>query len=422
MLWTLRLEDGQFCLLGTGAELKRRPRERLAGNGAATELDVAYSASKFRDWAVRYDRTLAMDKGERSVALAALLTIGREIAAWLDEPQWMQHLLSGTGDIHLDIAAGEASPDQARAFLNVPWELLAAGDGFLALDPVRLFCAQRRLGRAAAPLKPKHRSLALMFMAASPMDTRPVLDYEAEEAAILKATDQLAVALTVEESGCLEFLAPRLTNEGPFEALHLSCHGDIDKDGPKLLLEDAAGGRALASAADIVSAFGADKPGLVFLSACRTAEHQAQSAPLAMELLRAGVPAALGWDGKVIDAEATLFARDFYADLANHQTPAHAAAKARRALLKAHLADPDRKTCRHWHMARLYVGAAGGGGLTAAKGGPRLSHRGAAYNAFSTRSAAKCRSPGRWLLSDGGARPKASSACSTRRRRSIRAC
>ena len=102
-----------------------------------------------------------------------------------------------------------------------------------------------------------------------------------------------------------------------------------------------------------------------------------------MELLRAGVPTVLGWDGSVIDTEATLFARDFYADLANHQTPAHAAAKARRALLKAHLADPDRKTCRHWHMARLYAGAAGGGALTAARWRrPRPSHRGAAYNAF----------------------------------------
>ena len=34
MLWTLRLEDGQFCLLRNGAELKRRPRERLGVNGA----------------------------------------------------------------------------------------------------------------------------------------------------------------------------------------------------------------------------------------------------------------------------------------------------------------------------------------------------------------------------------------------------
>ena len=382
MLWTLRLEDGQFLLLGDRAETGRRPRERLAAGGTAPEADASVGARKFLDWAVRYNREMRMDMGARSAALAALLAIGREIGAWLDEFQWMQQLLSGAGDIHLDIEAGEGSPEQARAFLNVPWELLATADGFLALDPVRLFCVQRRLGRAAAPLKPKYQSLALMFMAAAPTDARPILDYEAEEAAILRATDQLAVSLTVEESGCLDFLRPRLTNEGPFEVLHLSCHGDIDKDGPKLLLEDPAGGRALASAADIVSAFCADRPGLVFLSACRTAEHEAQSVPLAMELLRAGVPAVLGWNGSVIDAEATLFARDFYADLANHQTPAHAAARARRALLKAHLADPDRKACRHWHMARLYVGGAGGGALTAADGGPRPSHRGAAYNAF----------------------------------------
>ncbi len=54
------------------------------------------------------------------------------------------------------------------------------------------------------------------------------------------------------------FLGGRLTaDEGPFEALHLSCHGTIDKErGPVLLLEAAEGGDAAADAGEVIRALG----------------------------------------------------------------------------------------------------------------------------------------------------------------------
>src|SRR5271170_4792695 len=112
-----------------------------------------------------------------------------------------------------------------------------------------------------------------MFMAAAP-EGQHELDYDAEETAILDATRLLPMRVVVEETGALEFLGARLTSdEGPFEALHLSCHGDIDREkGPILLLETAAGGADRVGAGAIVGALGTEPPPLVVLSACRTAE------------------------------------------------------------------------------------------------------------------------------------------------------
>src|SRR5438477_2568099 len=68
-----------------------------------------------------------------------------------------------------------------------------------------------------------------------------VLDYEQEEAGILQATIGLPLDLSVEESGAIEFLGERIAQDGPFEALHLSCHGDFVKGHPVLALEKPEG-------------------------------------------------------------------------------------------------------------------------------------------------------------------------------------
>jgi hypothetical protein len=46
----------------------------------------------FKDWAARYERCVRDDRRERSVSLDALLAIGREIGAWLDEARWIGHV------------------------------------------------------------------------------------------------------------------------------------------------------------------------------------------------------------------------------------------------------------------------------------------------------------------------------------------
>ncbi len=180
--------------------------------------------------------------------------------------------------------------------------------------------------------------------------------------------------MSVEESGAIEFLTQRLSQDGPFETLHLSCHGNIEKGEPFICLESPEGAQDHVKITRLSDALGEEgrKPVLVFLSACRTGEHGAAAASFVQSLVRSGVLNAVGWDGSVYDTDAIAFAEIFYKELAAGRFVAYAAAQGRRALLRLHLAEPTRG--RHWHLARAYAGPRGGGALCAA-GRPRRPFR-----------------------------------------------
>jgi tetratricopeptide (TPR) repeat protein len=327
-------------------------------NDARRTLDpVALTA--MRGWADRYDGAV------RARDADALIAIGRDMAAFLNAGDaWLDRAIDGsTGEIDLEIGVAANPRGNDLLLLDAPWEILTWRHLPLAAVEQRLFRVARRLGAAAEPKQPDHGDVALLFMAAD-VEGQHMLDYEREESAILDATKTLAVALTVEESGALEFLGETLAREGPFDALHLSCHGDIVADKPILVMERPEGGADAVAVEKLVGALGeeARRPALVVLSACRTAEAGAASAPFAQSLIRAGLANALGWDGSVDDGDATAFAEAFYREIAAGRGVSYAAAVGRRALLLLHLRAPD-KGGEHWHLARLYLGPAGGGAL-----------------------------------------------------------
>ncbi len=343
--------------------------------GAAVRRLTAPVLARLQDWACRYDRAVTSRQAD------ALPAIGRDIADLLNEGDaWLDRSLQGTGEIAFEIIVAGTADEVGRALLDAPWELLAPGGVFLAGDPQRLYRVDRRLGAAAKPRPPTHRDLSLVFMAADVEGESP-LNYEHEELAILDATRRLDINLIVEESGCLEFLDPCLAEERP-EALHISCHGTIDARGPVLALETAAGRLALTTVADLRTALGEEgqRPALVFLSACRTAEHGAAAASFTQALVRTGIDSAVGWDGSVYDSDAIGFANVFYKQLAAGRSVAYAVAQARHALLRQHMADPAQG--RHWHLARLCLGPAGGGPLCAAGKPKRVFRKGAGFKEF----------------------------------------
>lgn len=59
----------------------------------------------------------------------------------------------------------------------------------------------RSVGRDTSdvPAQPAHRDLVVMFMASEPQGEQ-ALDHDAEESAILAATERLALTLSVEEA------------------------------------------------------------------------------------------------------------------------------------------------------------------------------------------------------------------------------
>jgi len=199
----------------------------------------------------------ALRQGGDFARAPVLAEIGREIAGFLDEgDRLLDRILDGsTGEITLEVAVSGRPEERERVLRDVPWELLAPGGFFLAAHNERLFRVTRRLGRAAPPATPLYRDLALLFMAAE-IDGQSILNYEQEESAILQATKGLDLNLMVEESGAIEFLTQRIAQDGPFEALHLSCHGDIENGEPVLALESPEGGLARAGIANLSAAFG----------------------------------------------------------------------------------------------------------------------------------------------------------------------
>ncbi|MFD9067922.1 CHAT domain-containing protein, partial [Kitasatospora purpeofusca] len=319
-----------------------------------------------------------------------LLALGRELYGWLDgDRRWLTRLLDEAPVPVLFEVRGPRRPSAAEwALLRAPFELLAApGGGFLVEEPEQ-FAVVRRLGRPGPADSLDDRRLGVAFMASSPRGQHE-LDYEAEELAILGAVGETGLDLVVEDSGNPERLGLRLSELGGMPVVHLSCHGlhnwRESPDAPAtpvLLLEDDLGQGCPTSAKELVGLL-TPPPRLAFVSACLTATGAdvaghlpagagRRGAPaagpgaavahsLATELVAAGIPAVIGWDGSVSDRAATLFAEHLYAQLGLHTGVAAAVAAARRRLLQC----PDEHVRADWHLARLWLGPAGGGPLVA---------------------------------------------------------
>lgn len=363
-----------------------------------TELRFALGDHRDRllEWAKRYESSVHSGNEE------LLRELGREMFAFLDASGWASAWARKAGDRILEIQVRGSNADQEAVLLDAPWELLATADGPLAQHSVQLFVVSRRLGDNEEPWTPLQGDIQLMFLAAAP-EGATVLDFEAEEAAILSATQSGRTHLVVEETGSIEFLKERMTSaEGPFEALHISCHGDLDpSSGPVLMLESLEGDPRLVSPGEIVTACGPQPPALIFLSACRTAALGAKadaseprqpqrlfaSPDVTMPFARqisAQIANVVGWDGSVYDRDATLFAAEFYAQLALGFNVPRAAAMARRRLLDERAQNPERG--QHWHLARVFLGPGGSGPLCDPKKPVRRHFADAAPRAFLDRT------------------------------------
>jgi tetratricopeptide (TPR) repeat protein len=236
---------------------------------------------------------------------------------------------------------------------HLPWELLHDGEIYLSSHPTHLFIPARRISpRCNDGTNPPNRPLHLLFMASSPTDVQPVLQFEQEEAAILETTGNQQIQLQVEESGSLAGLRERIEQwpEGAFDVVHLSGHADIVDDQPCFIMEDEQGQAQKVSALEIARTFSDSGrfPRLLFLSGCRTGQGvREKTIPSLCEVLvQAGVPAVLGWGLPVGDVHATEAARAIYQKLACGIPLDRAVANARQQLCEA--------DSPYWHLLRLY--------------------------------------------------------------------
>ncbi|MEE8170152.1 MAG: CHAT domain-containing protein, partial [Phycisphaerae bacterium] len=278
-----------------------------------------------------------------------LAGLGRRLYEWLDgsSERWLAKARNGEPGLAIHI-------DVEQRLRHLPWELLSQDHVFLCGQPGNPFTPVRRVNATAREVgEPANRPLRVLFMACSPHDAEPVLDYEAEERRILDATKNQEIELVVEERGSPEGLAERAEFHGRdhFDVLHLTGHATIQAGIPILLMEDDVGGSVEVTADDIVRALGNRWPRLIFLSGCKTGESAESGVlpSLCEAVVQAGGPAVLGWALPVRDDAATAAAAILYHHLAVGMRIDEAVARARAELFEQKHDD--------WHLLRLYADA-----------------------------------------------------------------
>ncbi len=193
---------------------------------------------------------------------------------------------------------------------NWPFELLAENSTFLLPQRLHLvrYVSDRDKGKI---IPPKDRPLKLLFMACSPMDQKPELDFEREEEDIFHITEKLAIDMEVEYSGSLEGLRSRL-EQGQYDVLHLSGYAGIDKKGRSyFIMENEMGYKHYVFPDTLwTQALMENPPRLLFLSGSETGKSPDRpDSTAAVSFSRVlvesyDVPAVLGWGGPVSDGQA----------------------------------------------------------------------------------------------------------------------
>ncbi|MCP4534450.1 MAG: CHAT domain-containing protein, partial [Delftia sp.] len=204
---------------------------------------------------------------------------------------------------------------------DLPWELLRDKNTYRCGHLEHPFTPVRRGSNdGAGGGEAANRPLRVLFMACSPLDVKPVLEFENEERIILDATKDQTLELVVEESGSLEGLKRRLewAGSGYFDVIHITGHGDVVDGVPCMLMEDDLGQRQDATAQDIADTMAGTWPRMMFLSGCKTGMSGSDGAmtSLAEALVVSGAPAVLGWALPVGDQWASLMAAQLYHRLA----------------------------------------------------------------------------------------------------------
>jgi hypothetical protein len=244
--------------------------------------------------------------------------------------------------LHLVVRLRAADRTALARHRALGWHLplVASAEGPLALVPNVTIAVQIGDAEIAPRETVPGGRLQVLFMAYSPRDVQPVLDYEGEEERILTELapfiEDRRLVLKVAEDGSLDELRRRLMRRA-YDVVHLTGHGVVTDQGPRLVMEDATGDRDDVSAEQLLNALRAGRamPRLLVISSCHSAEQRADLPSLAAELIQGGVPCVVGWTRPVFDDVATDAAQELYRRLCSGDVATQAVACARRELDRA---------------------------------------------------------------------------------------
>ncbi len=292
-------------------------------------------------------QVLAAEKGYYNLLPAKFAQTGQALYHWLDgKDRFLDRALKDCLPADVVVLAIET----AGKLAHLPWEVINDGTAFLVQRKNPFIVPVRWKNRKSAKNDPANRPLRVLFMAASPLNVEPVLDFEGEEGLILDATQRQPLSLAVEESGNLEELENLIASyeSGWFDVFHLTGHADRNHEGGRFLMETEVGEKYEASAKELGNAL-TRMPRLVFLSGCRTGESGkgGEIPSLAEELIDEGAGAVLGWGRPVLDRDAGLAASYLYGELSKGHELARTLAMTWQKLIDGN--------ARDWHLLRFYV-------------------------------------------------------------------
>ena len=199
---------------------------------------------------------------------------------------------------------------------GLPWERATLPDGDLLAT---VYPMARWIDRAAAPLPSDQPLHQLVVLTADPLvdqggnPRRIRLNFRTEIQGLHQALNEKPVALSARRIPPTREGLRIALRQGP-AILHLAAHGDLDHQGPWLLLESPDGGPDPLPGRELARLAPRGYLRLVVLAACLTAAGD-PTQRLARSLVEAGIPAVVGMQGGLPDALAPVFARHFYAAL-----------------------------------------------------------------------------------------------------------
>ncbi len=250
--------------------------------------------------------------------------------------------------LHIDAAAPELHA--------LPWETLRdpGGSGSAAQDlaaaadtPLSRFPEQADPVPPALAQRPLRIAVAVAAPANLPTYRFTPIDLALELALLHDALDELPDVELVETPQPCTLAAVEQTLRG-CHVLHFVGHGHFVESDRMAVLYLADEDNLVRVApdhelAEMVRRLGADKPRLITLSSCQTAQQDPGDAfrGLAPALIRAGVPAVLAMQGRVPVHTARPFAAEFYGRLLQHGLLDLACNQARSHVISAHLPDPS---------------------------------------------------------------------------------
>jgi tetratricopeptide (TPR) repeat protein len=292
---------------------------------------------------------LKLGKREYYNLLPNLSKMGQLLFYWLDgDGRWLSRAIKNCRGGGLVVAI------DTTELGHLPWEVLHDGKDFLVNQVNPVVLPVRWIDKDTETFTAEQRQLRVLFMATDPEGVTPKLDFEREEAQILKDTQDLGLDLRVEESGCVAELGKVWSRyeKDSFDVFHLTGHASITHEPPYtpyFITETETGERQETTATELEEVLRDRFPKLVFLSGCRTGEAADNGAvpSMAEELIAKGARAVLGWGRSVEDGTAITAAAHFYGKLAAGYQLAEALASTYKYLLKDKVRD--------WHLLRLYV-------------------------------------------------------------------